>query len=314
MMAAVESGQGDRSFAGPVGSDRLGQGPASAVGGNWPADGPGTVTGRVHSVQSLGAVDGPGLRSVVFLQGCPLRCAYCHNPDTWESSGGTEMEAGELVKKLLRFRPYWGQSAEAGEDTPGLKHEEPDGSMCVLGTDKPGGGAGSRQSRNVTGGVTISGGEPLMQPEFVAEVFGRLHAAGVHTALDTSGTGNAAAARKVLAETDLALVDLKFLTEEEYRNFCRGSLSRVREFLALTAELHVPVWIRHVAVPGLTADPRYLRRVKQEAESLPNLQKLEFLPFHNMCMEKYERMGIPFPLKDTRVMEEGEWEKLLEKI
>lgn len=236
--------------------------------------GPEFVTGHVHSVQSLGAVDGPGVRSVVFLQGCPLRCAYCHNPDTWEFSGGTETEAGLLVKKLLRFKPYWGKA----------------------------------------GGVTVSGGEPLAQPEFVKEVFGRLHEAGAHTALDTSGTGSLRDAEQVLRETDLALVDLKFLSEEEYNKFCRGSFEKTEEFLGLTVKMNIPVWIRHVAVPGLTADEEYMKAVKEWAKRLPNLQKLEFLPFHNLCIEKYDRLGIPFPLRDTTVAEPEEWERLLKKV
>lgn len=242
------------------------------------------VTGRVHSIQSLGAVDGPGLRSVVFLQGCPLRCAYCHNPDTWDFSGGTEMDAEELAKKLLRFRPYWGKNH------------------------------GPVSGGTVSGGVTVSGGEPLAQADFVLDLFRRLHAAGVHTALDTSGTCDLKVAEKVLAETDIALVDLKFLSEEEYLTRCHGSFAKTTAFLDLTKEMNIPIWIRHVVVPGITANVEYMKRVKEAAMSYPNLQKLEFLPFHNMCLEKYERMGIPFPLKDTPVMETDVWKELLEKI
>ena len=138
------------------------------------------MTGRLHSIQSLGAVDGPGIRAVAFLQGCPLRCAYCHNPDTWE------IEAAALAKRLLRYRPYWGKE----------------------------------------GGVTVTGGEPLRQADFVAELFSILQAEGVHTALDTSCTGDLAAAERVLAHTNLVLADLKFLSEEDYRRYCRGSLSQ----------------------------------------------------------------------------------------
>ena len=256
------------------------------------------VCGRVHSLQSLGAVDGPGLRSVVFLQGCPLRCAYCHNPDTWDFSGGTEMTVDALVEKLLRFWPYWGKNYG-----PGLR----DGA-AVSGAELPGGGVG------VSGGVTVSGGEPLAQPEFVLRLFQKLHEHGVHTALDTSGTCDLSRAREILKETDLALVDLKFLTEEEYAAGCHGSLVQTEKFLELTREMNVPIWIRHVAVPGMTADEDYMKRVKQKAMSYPNLLKLEFLPFHNMCLEKYERMGIPFPLKDTPVMEQDSWKELLEKV
>ena len=239
------------------------------------------VCGRVHSIQSLGAVDGPGLRSVVFLQGCPLRCAYCHNPDTWDFSGGMEMTVDALVEKLLRFRPYWGNNH---------------GTAAAVG------------------GVTVSGGEPLAQPEFVLHLFQKLHEHGVHTALDTSGTCDLRRAKEVLKETDLALVDLKFLTEDEYAAGCHGSLAHTEKFLELTREMNVPIWIRHVAVPGMTANEDYMKRVKQKAMSYPNLLKMEFLPFHNMCLEKYERMGIPFPLKDTPVMEPDSWKELLEKV
>lgn len=145
------------------------------------------MTGRLHSIQSLGAVDGPGIRAVAFLQGCPLRCAYCHNPDTWDPAGGEEIEAAALAKRLLRYRPYWGKE----------------------------------------GGVTVTGGEPLRQADFVAELFSILQAEGVHTALDTSCTGDLAAAERVLAHTNLVLADLKFLSEEDYRRYCRGSLSLI---------------------------------------------------------------------------------------
>ncbi len=231
-------------------------------------------TGRIHSIQSLGAVDGPGLRSVVFMQGCPLRCAYCHNPDTWEFGGGTEISAEELVHKLLRFKPYWGKD----------------------------------------GGVTISGGEPLAQPEFTAQVFRLLRSQGVHTALDTSGNWSLSAAEMVLEQTDMALVDVKFLTEGEYARYCKGSFSRTLEFLELTKEKKIPVWIRHVAVPGLTAETSYLAEVKALADRFPNVQKLEYLPFHNLCLEKYERLGIPFPLADTPPLEKEQLDRLLKEI
>ena len=222
------------------------------------------MTGNIHSVQSLGAVDGPGVRCVVFLQGCPLRCVYCHNPDTWSPEGGTPIETDELVRRALRFRPYWKNG----------------------------------------GGVTVTGGEPLMQSEFVEEFFAKLHEHGVHTALDTSGAaGSLAQAERVLAHTDLVLCDLKFLTEEDYRKNCRADFNRVEHFLQLTAEKNVPLWIRHVVVPGLTDGIDHLRRVKARAESYPNFEKLEFLPFHKLCLEKYERLGIAFPLKDTPAMQ-----------
>lgn len=243
----------------------------------------GIPRGRIHSIQSLGAVDGPGLRSVVFLQGCPLRCVYCHNPDTWERGDGTEQTPEEVLGKILRFRPYWGK-----HHAPGMDYEG--------------------------GGVTVSGGEPLLQPEFVENLFSLLHENGIHTALDTSGAGNMEQAEKVLRETDLVLLDLKFLSEDEYRKYCRGSLKQTTEFLKLTEAENVPVRIRHVAVPGMTAEPEYMKKIRRFSETFSNVQQVEFLPFHNMCLEKYERLGIPFPLKDTRVMGPEEWKALLEKI
>lgn len=232
------------------------------------------MTGYVHSIQSLGAVDGPGVRYVVFMQGCPLRCIYCHNPDTWLTEGGEEYTADELVRKALRFRPYW---------------------------------------RN-GGGVTVTGGEPLLQAAFVEEFFAKLHEHGVHTALDTSGVGNLAAAERVLRHTDLVLCDLKFLTKAEYRQYCRADFGQVERFLQLTAMKGVPLWVRHVVVPGLTDSLENLRLVKARAESCPNLQKLEFLPFHKLCIEKYDRLGIEFPLRDTPAMNDAWLKQLLEKL
>ena len=228
------------------------------------------MTGHVNSIQSLGAVDGPGVRYVVFMQGCPLRCVYCHNPDTWLAQGGEEYTADELVRKALRFRPYW---------------------------------------RN-GGGVTVTGGEPLMQAGFVEEFFAKLHEHGVHTALDTSGVGNLAEAERVLRHTALVLCDLKFLSKAEYR----ADMAQVERFLQLTAMKGVPLWVRHVVVPGLTDSLENLRLVKAHAERFPNLQKLEFLPFHKLCIEKYDRLGIEFPLRDTPTMNEAWLKQLLEKL
>lgn len=232
------------------------------------------MTGNIHSIQSLGAVDGPGVRCVVFMQGCPLRCAYCHNPDTWSPEGGKPTTVDELARRVLRFRPYWKNG----------------------------------------GGVTVSGGEPLLQADFVAEFFERLHQEGVHTALDTSGVGRLDAAERVLKNTDLVLCDIKFLTSEDYRRYCRADMANVEGFLSLTAEKNVPLWIRHVVVPGLTDAPEHMRRVKAKAQSYPNFEKLEFLPFHKLCMEKYERMGIEFPLKDVPGMTDNRLKELLAEI
>lgn len=232
------------------------------------------MIGSIHSVQSLGAVDGPGLRYVVFLQGCPLRCVYCHNPDTWAYEGGQETSVEELVRKILRYQSYFGS----------------------------------------TGGVTISGGEPLSQAEFVAALFEELHRHGIHTALDTSGVGDLQSAKRVLKHTDLVLADLKFLTKAEYLKYCRADFQTVERFLALTTHMNVPLWIRHVVVPGLTDDLEHLRSIKAKAETFPNLKRIEWLPFHKLCVEKYERMGLIFPLANTPAMEQSSLDELLAQL
>ena len=232
------------------------------------------MKGRMHSVQSLGAVDGPGVRYVVFLQGCPLRCAYCHNPDTWDFAGGTEREAAELVKEICRFKPYFGTK----------------------------------------GGVTVSGGEPLQQAPFVEALFRLLHEEGIHTALDTSGVGDLEAARRVLEHTDLVLGDLKFATAEEYKTYCKADMDKVLAFYRLVSEMKVSLWVRHVVVPGLNDTLEDMGKIKSLAESFPTLEKIEWLPFHNLCLEKYQQMGIPFPLEGTDNMDELRLEELVSRL
>ena len=229
------------------------------------------MKGRVSSLQSLGTVDGPGLRYVIFLQGCPLRCVYCHNPETWDPAGGREYAPEELVEKVLRCRAYFGEQ----------------------------------------GGVTVSGGEPLLQAPFVAELFRQLKEAGIHTALDTSGAGDLKQAAQVLDWTDLVLLDLKFPDEAGYRRYCRGSWAQTQAFAALAGEKRVPLWVRHVVVPGLNDSLEDLRAIKAQAESLPGFQKLEWLPFHNMCLEKYQQLGLPFPLAGTPTMDDQDLAHLL---
>lgn len=229
------------------------------------------MEGWVHSLQSLGTVDGPGLRYVVFLQGCPLRCVYCHNPDTWDPAGGAVMDTEELVEKILRCRPYFGAE----------------------------------------GGVTVSGGEPLLQAEFVTQLFARLKREGVHTALDTSGAGDLGKAPALLEVTDLVLLDLKFPTEEGYRQHCRGSLGQTEAFAALVAEKQVPLWVRHVVAPGLNDTLEDMAAVKSWAQRQPTLEKIEWLPFHNLCLEKYQQLGVPFPLANTPPMDRERLDRLV---
>lgn len=215
------------------------------------------MKGIINSFQSMGAVDGPGIRFVVFLQGCPLRCVYCHNPDTWKISG-EEYSVEEVFKKITRYKQYFGEQ----------------------------------------GGVTVSGGEPLMQWEFVSELFQMLQENGIHTALDTSGVGNIDAAAQVLKYTDLVICDLKFTTEKDFMKYCSGDLKEVLTFLKLTEQMNIPLWVRHVVVPGLKDTRKRAQDAVKIAKGFTNLCKFEFLPFKKLCLPKYEALGIRFPLKE----------------
>lgn len=216
------------------------------------------MNGRIHSIQTMGAVDGPGIRAVVFLQGCPLRCAYCHNPDTWDFSGGEEVSSDFVSGKILRLKNFYQK-----------------------------------------GGVTVSGGEPLLQGSFVNDLFRIMHENGLHTALDTSGIGSDESIALALEYTDLVLCDIKFPTEELYRAHTGGSLTKVLSFLEKAASKNLPLWVRHVVVPGLTDTEDSIKEIGKIAKSFKNLQKIELLPFKKICTVKYEKMGIPFPLSDV---------------
>ncbi len=217
------------------------------------------MTGRIHSIQSLGTVDGPGVRCVIFMQGCPLRCICCHNPDSWDFGGGEETDTDTLVKRVLRFRSYFG--------------------------DK--------------GGVTVSGGEPLMQAQFVAELFRKLKEAGIHTALDSSGILLNGDVQRLLDVTDLVLLDHKYPTEEEYRANTLGRLADVEEFLAELDRRGITTWLRRVIIPSYTDSKASVRSLNETARRFSCVKKVELLPFRNFCKEKYDALGIPFPLADV---------------
>ncbi len=218
------------------------------------------MTGRIHSFQSMGAVDGPGIRFVVFLQGCPLRCKYCHNPDTWDAAQGTEYTPEEVAARVRRYRPYFGEE----------------------------------------GGVTVSGGEVLLQTEFVTELFRILKSEGISTCLDTSGIGckDTDKLDALLSLTDLVICDIKFASNEDYRVHTGGSLTQVQSFLNITEQRKVPLWVRHVVLPKHTDNTDYIRSVICLATQYQNLKKIELLPFHKLCIPKYEQLGIAFPCAD----------------
>ncbi|MBO5715374.1 MAG: pyruvate formate lyase-activating protein [Clostridia bacterium] len=215
--------------------------------------------GRIHSFQSLGTVDGPGIRSVIFMQGCPLRCVCCHNPDTWDFSGGEAQTVEYLVDKVLRYKAYYGSD----------------------------------------GGVTVSGGEPLMQAEFLAELFKNLKQKEIHTALDTSGCVLNESVKELLQYTDLLLLDFKYTNSDNYLKYTKMEMSKTLEFLNYLEEIKKPTWIRYVVIPNLNDTDDAISKVFELRNQYSCIQKIELLPFRKLCLEKYENMGIEFPLKDT---------------
>lgn len=220
----------------------------------------GTLIGSVHSWDISTGVDGPGTRFVVFTSGCPLRCLYCQNPDTWRMRDGHRATVDELLAEVAKYRRF----------------------IEVAG-----------------GGFTVSGGEPLLQPAFTAELLHRVKALGLHTALDTSGYLGARAGDALLADTDLVLLDVKSWDPARYRRLTTVDLSPTLAFARRLSELDKPVWIRYVLVPGLTDAPEDVDGLASFVSTMPNVERLEVLPFHKLGAAKYTRLGIPFPLEHT---------------
>lgn len=216
-------------------------------------------TARIHSFQSLGTVDGPGVRAVIFMQGCPLRCSCCHNPDTWAFDSGSETTVEAMLARIERCRGYFGKN----------------------------------------GGVTVSGGEPLMQADFVTALFTVLKDRGIHTALDTSGCLLNDSVRALLDVTDLVLLDYKYANPEDYLRYTGMEQAAADQFLAYLQSIGKPTWLRHVYIPTLNDTDDSLSRLCAVKDAHACVEKIELLPFRRICLEKYQSMGIPFPLADT---------------
>lgn len=218
------------------------------------------IKGYIHSTESLGTVDGPGLRFVVFLSGCPMRCAYCHNPDTWQQ-GGEQMTVGEIMKRFNDVKEF------------------------LRG-----------------GGITCTGGEPLVQAEFVAELFAAAKKSGVHTCLDTSGIcwseETAEQIDRVLDVTDLVMLDIKHIDAEKHKWLTGQDNANIKRFAEHLSERGIDVWIRHVLVPGVTDDEKALLGLGKFIGGIRTLRAIDVLPYHSMGIAKYEKLGIPYRLKD----------------
>ena len=213
------------------------------------------MIGRVHSIQSMGTLDGPGVRYVIFLQGCPLRCKCCHNPDTWDTDCGTEYTAEELVKKALRFKEYFGSE----------------------------------------GGITVSGGEPLLQADFVREIFELCHKNGLNTCLDTSGCILNDKVKSLLQVTDRVLLDIKYVTDELYLENVGCHIDTPLAFLEYLSQNNIPTTIRQVIIPTKNDSEKNVLALKEIVSAHKSVDKVELLPFRKICQVKYDKIGIEFP-------------------
>lgn len=213
------------------------------------------IKGNINSIQSLGALDGPGIRFVVFMQGCNLRCGCCHNPDTWEFGTGTEYTCEEIVSKARRYKEYFGKE----------------------------------------GGITVSGGEPLAQAEFVKELFRLCHQEGINTCLDTSGSILNDSVKELLTVTDRVLLDIKYTDNGLYEKYVGCNFDRVIEFLEYLNEINVPVTLRQVIIPTLNDSEDNILKLKEIAVKYSCTDKIELLPFKKICQVKYDKLGIEFP-------------------
>ena len=218
---------------------------------------------RVHSIESFGAADGPGVRFIVFLQGCNMRCKYCHNPDTWNMNDGEEMTSDELLKRALRYKSYWKDS----------------------------------------GGITVSGGEPLLHIDFLIDFFRRAKEYGVHTVIDTAGNPFTrdepffSKFNELMNYTDLFLLDIKEMDNERHSYITGFSNDNILDMAKYLSEIKKPVWIRHVLVPGGSDKDEYLHRLADFIHTLSNVERVEVLPYHTLGKFKWENLGLSYPLE-----------------
>ena len=223
------------------------------------------ILGKIHSIETCGTVDGPGIRFVIFIQGCPMRCQYCHNPDSWEYDAKTLMSVDDILNKYEGVKEF-----------------------CK-------------------GGITVTGGEPLVQVDFVIELFKKAQEKEIHTALDTSGILFNPEKREKIDEllkyTSLVMLDIKHIDDDEHKKLTAHSNKNVLGFAKYLSEKNIPTWVRHVVVPQVTYNEKYLIRLGEFLAKLKNIKALDVLPYHNMAISKYEKLGIEYPLKDIPALE-----------
>ena len=229
--------------------------------------------GYIHSIETMGLVDGPGIRVVVFMQGCPLRCLFCHNPETWNKKSNNKMTSKEIVDEVRKYRPY-------------IEND---------------------------GGVTFSGGEPLLQTKFLLEMLKMCKKAGFHTCIDTSGTGYTKKyLDEVLKYTDLVILDIKAIDDISYTKITGKPINEFNYFVEKLNKTDNKVWLRQVIVPNINDTEEYILKLKEYIKKINNVEKIELLPYHTMGIEKYKKLKLKYRLLDTPDMDKEECKKLEE--
>lgn len=229
--------------------------------------------GRLHSIETFGAVDGPGIRTVFFLQGCPARCSYCHNPDTWNPAGGREIDVEEILHRGKRGIPYYGEE----------------------------------------GGVTFSGGEPLLQGEFLLEAIEALHKEGINSAIDTSGTYFDEASEAAIKACDMVLLDIKHIDEKTFLDLTGRGQGPLFDVINTVNKYRKPIWIRQVILPGFNDTEEYVEALNKFIEGIKTVKKIELMGYHNMAEKKYEKLGMAYKLKHIQPMDHDKLVKLSER-
>lgn len=231
--------------------------------------------GYIHSIETMGLVDGPGIRVVVFMQGCPLRCLFCHNPETWNKKSNNKMTSKEIVDEVRKYRPYIEKD----------------------------------------GGVTFSGGEPLLQTKFLLEMLKMCKKAGFHTCIDTSGTGYTKKyLDEVLKYTDLVILDIKAIDDISYKKMTGKKIDEFNYFVEKLNKTDNKVWLRQVIVPNINDTEEYILKLKEYIKKIKNVEKVELLPYHTMGIEKYKKLKLKYRLLDTPDMDKEECKKLEELL
>ena len=221
------------------------------------------MKGYIHSTESFGSVDGPGVRFLIFVSGCPMRCQFCHNPDTWSMKTGTQMSADELLDKAWKYRSNWGKS----------------------------------------GGITVSGGEPLLQIDFLLELFKKAKEKGIHTTIDTSGAPFTreepffSKFEELMKYTDLLLLDIKHIDDEQHKILTGHTNQNILDLARYLSDINKPVWIRHVLVPERSDNDEYLKKLDAFIQTLSNVEKVEVLPYHTLGEYKWKELGMEYPLE-----------------